>query len=139
MIKQIHTAIQINATPEKVWKVLTSFDKYHEWNSFIKTINGTIKEKNKIIVKLQGITFKPIVLTLKENKEFKWQGSLLFKGLFDGTHKFHLTDNRDGTTYFEHSETFSGVLVSLFSKMLENTKLGFETMNKELKYYVENY
>ncbi len=139
MTKQIHTTIKINATPEKVWEVLTGFDKYHEWNSFIKTINGTVKEKNKIIVKLQGMTFKPIVLTFKENKEFKWQGSLLFKGLFDGAHKFYLTDNGDGTTYFEHSEAFSGVLVPLFSKMLENTKLGFETMNKELKCYVENH
>ncbi|WP_378187443.1 hypothetical protein ACE939_03780 [Aquimarina sp. W85] len=84
------------------------------------------------------MTFKPVILTLNENCELKWLGQLCFGGLFDGEHIFKLIDNGNGTTNFEHSEHFSGILVKLFSKSLDkNTKNGFEQMNKDLKVYAE--
>ena len=62
----------------------------------------------------------------------------MFKGLFDGEHKFELIDNGDGTTTFLHSEKFKGLLVGLFKNQLENnTKKGFELMNASLKNYIE--
>ena len=64
--------------------------------------------------------FKPIILTRINNKELSWQGKLLFKGLFDGKHKFELIDNGDGTTTFIQSEKFSGIFVWLFNP--RNTK-----------------
>jgi len=139
MTKQINTSITINATKEKVWKVLTDWEKYPEWNPFIKSIRGELKVGNRIQIQLQGMQFKPTILTLNENQELKWLGHLWFKGLFDGEHKFYLTDNGDGTATFEQSEIFSGVLVKLFSKSLDqDTKSGFEQMNRELKLRVEN-
>ena len=138
MAKQIETSITINASKEKIWKILTDFEKYPEWNSFIKSVTGEVKVGNQIQIKLQGMTFKPIVLTLKENTELKWLGHLWFKGLFDGEHKFKLTDNGNGTTNFEQSENFSGIFVKLFAKSLDkDTKIGFEQMNKELKLLAE--
>jgi len=138
MAKQIKTSITINASREKVWKILTDFEKYPEWNSFVKSVSGDVKAGSRIKVKLPGMTFKPIVLTFNKDVEFKWLGHLWFKGLFDGEHRFYLTDNGDGTTNFEHSEKFSGILVKLFSKSLDkNTKAGFEQMNEELKLRAE--
>lgn len=93
MIKQIKTSIQINATKEAVWNVLMDFEKYSEWNSFIKSVTGKVEVGNIFQVKLQGMTFKPKVLTLNKSSEFKWLGHLLFKGLFDGEHRFFLIDN----------------------------------------------
>ncbi len=138
MAKQIKTSITINASKEKVWKILTDFENYNQWNSFIKSVTGTLKVGKHIKVELQGMTFKPVVLTFNENSELKWLGHLWFKGLFDGEHKFKLTDNGNGTTNFEHSENFSGILVKLFSKKIDkDTKNGFEQMNKELKLRAE--
>ncbi|MDO6759356.1 SRPBCC domain-containing protein [Tamlana sp. 2_MG-2023] len=140
MAKQIKTSITINASKEKIWKILTDFEKYHEWNSFIKSVTGEVKVGNQIKIKLQGMAFKPIVLTLKENTELKWLGHLWFKGLFDGKHKFKLTDNGNGTTNFEQSEIFSGILVKLFTKSLDkDTKNDFDQMNKELKLRAEKH
>lgn len=140
MAKQINTSITINASKEKIWKTLTDFEKYPEWNSFIKSVTGELKVGNQIQIKLQGMTFKPIVLTFKKNTELKWLGHLWFKGLFDGEHKFKLTDNGNGTTNFEQSENFSGILVKLFAKSLDkDTKNGFEQMNRELKLRVEKH
>lgn len=140
MAKQIKTSITINASKEKIWKILTDFENYPEWNSFIKSVTGKVKVGNQIEIKLQGMTFKPTVLTFNENTELKWIGHLWFKGLFDGEHKFKLTDNGNGTTTFEQNENFSGILIKLFAKSLDkDTKNGFEQMNRELKLRVEKH
>ena len=143
MAKEIKTEILINAAPEKVWSILTNFEKYPDWNPFIKSINGELKVGNKIIAHLEppeakGMTFKPTVLSYEANKEFSWLGHLLFAGLFDGQHKFELIDNKNGTTTFIQSEKFKGILVPLFKKMLDyNTVNGFNAMNKKLKELAE--
>ena len=49
-----------------------------------------------------------------------------------------IDNNPDGTTDFEHSERFSGLLVGVMSKTLDrDTKPGFENMNEKLKERVE--
>lgn len=143
MAKEIKTQILINATPEKVWSILTNFDNYPNWNPFIKSLEGEVKVGNKIIARIvppdsKGMTFNPRILTFEKNKEFKWLGHLLFSGLFDGEHKFELIDNRNGTTTFLHSEKFKGILVPLFKRLIENnSKRGFEEMNRKLKELAE--
>lgn len=143
MAKEIKTDILINATPEKVWTILTDFSNYPNWNPFIKSIKGEVKVGSKITARIEppeasGMTFKPNVLTFEPNKELSWLGHLLFAGLFDGEHKFELIDNGNGTTTFKHSEKFRGILVPLFKKQLDyNTKKGFEEMNEKLKELAE--
>jgi hypothetical protein len=143
MAKEIKTEILINVTPEKVWSILTNFDSYPNWNPFIKSIKGEVKIGNKITVRIEppeakGMTFNPKILTFENNKELSWLGHLLFAGLFDGEHKFELIAIGDGTTTFTQSEKFKGILVSLFKKQLDNnTKKGFEEMNKQLKELAE--
>lgn len=143
MAKEIKTEITISATPEKVWAILTNFENYPNWNPFIKSIKGHVAEGNKITVRLEppnakGMTFKPKVLILNTNKEFKWLGHLLFPGLFDGEHRFEIIDNGNGTTTFMQSERFRGILVPMFKKMLDNnTTNGFNLMNKKLKELAE--
>lgn len=140
MAKHITTSIKIEATPQKVWKVLTDYEKYSEWNPFITSISGNVKRGNQITVNIQKMTFNPKVLIFKENSELKWLGHLWFKGLFDGEHRFYLTANENGTTTLEHSEKFSGILVRLFSKKIDTEiKRDFKLMNKKLKERVENF
>jgi hypothetical protein len=139
MKKEIKSEILIQSTPHKIWKILTDFEKYSDWNPFIKSIQGSVKVGAKIVARIEppegkGMTFKPTVLTFDENKEFKWIGHLLFPGLFDGEHRFELIDNGNGTTTFIQAERFKGILVRLFSKMLDGSTLnGFRAMNQKLK------
>lgn len=135
---KIKTQIHIEASPEQVWQVLTDFDTYAAWNPFIVSIAGDVALGNMIDVKVQGMRFKPKVLQFETNKAFVWKGKLFIKGLFDGTHSFKLQDNGDGSTTFLHGENFSGILVPLFKKMLnEKTEPGFVAMNEALKRRVE--
>jgi hypothetical protein len=143
MKKEIKTQITIQAAPERIWEVLTQFDKYAGWNTFIKSIQGNAKVGEKIIVRLEppgakGMTFKPKVLAFETNKEFKWIGHLFFPGLFDGEHRFELIDNGNGTTTFIQAEKFKGILVRMLSKMLDGSTLnGFKAMNEQLKLEAE--
>lgn len=138
MAKEIFTSIQIEATPEVIWNVLMNTEKYPDWNPFIKWIKGDLKVGNSITVQIQDMKFKPKVLKLEPQKEFKWKGKLWIKGLFDGTHRFHLIEHGNGTTTLEHSEKFKGILVPLLSKKLDKeTKPGFLAMNEALKELVE--
>ena len=47
-MKEIKTEIIINSKPEKVWDILTNFEKHPEWNPFIKFISGNKKVDDKI-------------------------------------------------------------------------------------------
>jgi len=138
-MKQLRTEIKIKATPEKIWSILTDFEKFPQWNPMMKSFKGNLAIGQKVTVKFEqpgtsGMTFKPTITKVEPNKEFRWQGHLLFTGLFDGEHTFEIKDNKDGTCTFLHGENFKGILIPLFKKMLDvNTKQGFEMMNKALK------
>ena len=143
MPTEIKTTILINATPNKVWNILTDFNAYPNWNPFIKSISGAVKIGQKIKVEIappdaKKMIFKPEVLILENNKHFSWIGHLLFPGIFDGQHHFELIDNGDGTTTFNQSERFTGILVPLFKSQLNNnTARGFNLMNEKLKEVAE--
>lgn len=135
MATSIHTSIEINASPAQVWALLTDFDRYSEWNPFIKKIEGEIAVGNRFQAEIGNMKFKPVVLAFEKEKVFEWLGHLLIPGvIFDGQHKFELITNPDGTTTLHHSEKFTGILVPLMKKMLNNdTRAGFEAMNVALK------
>lgn len=137
--KEIRTELVIKASPAIVWSVLTDFEKYPSWNPFIKWIKGEAIEGSTITARIEppnasGMTFKPVLLSVKPQKEFRWLGHLFIPGLFDGEHIFELYENSDGSTTFVQREEFKGLLVGLFTKMLDtNTLQGFEAMNRNLK------
>lgn len=144
MAKIIYSEILIHATPEKIWNILMDFKSYPQWNPMIKSIEGIPDLRKQLTVRIEppeatGMTFKPVLQTIKDTQEFSWLGHLWIKGIFDGHHQFQLKDNLDGTTLFIQKETFTGILVPLFKKMLDiNTLNGFKLMNQELKKKAEN-
>ncbi|WP_430612073.1 SRPBCC family protein [Flavobacterium sp. JP2137] len=136
---KIETQIIIAAPPETVWRILTDFQRYPQWNPFIKSLSGAVAVGNTIKIELPDMTFSPKVLVFDENRELQWRGKLLIKGLFDGEHRFVLEALPDGATRFLHSETFSGCLVPLFkNKLINDTTKGFEAMNSQLKSIAES-
>ena len=137
--RSIRTEIIVNAPTEKVWQVLLDHESYNEWNPFIKSINGSTNEGEILEVTIQGkgndpMIFKPMVLENDENKEFRWIGVFLMKGVVDGEHYFILEDVGSNKTRFIHGETFSGILSGVFMSMIgESTHIGFIEMNEALK------
>jgi len=132
--KVIKTSIEIAASPEVIWKVLTDFSQYKNWNPFITSAEVVLRLGKHLKITAGGMSFKPEVLTVKKNKELCWKRKLLFNGIFDGEHSFEIVDHKNGTCTFKQGEIFTRVLVGLFSGKLDRqTKPGFEGMNEGVK------
>ncbi|MEZ4721394.1 MAG: SRPBCC domain-containing protein [Flavobacteriales bacterium] len=137
-MRHLQTEITIHATPEAVWKVLTDFENFPNWNPFIKSINGNQSVGGKLTVQIQppdekSMTFNPTVLVYEPMKELRWIGKGPIPGLFSGEHYFIIEDQLNGSVKFTHGEHFSGILVGFMKKMLDRTEIGFQSMNEVLK------
>ena len=141
---QLHTEIDIEASAERVWAILTDFASYPDWNPFVRSVVGEPRESARLQIVVQpsggkAMRFSPIVLTAEPNRELRWLGRFLFPGLFDGEHAFAIEPLSEGKVRFRQSEKFSGILVGLFRSSLDrDTKRGFEEMNRALKLRVED-
>ena len=139
MRHHIESAIEIEATPETVWAILTDLASYPEWNPSIPSSQGTASVGEKLINRMQtpsgkGMTLKPTVTVADANTTFEWLGHLFLPGIFDGRHRFALMATPEGNTKFTQSEDLTGVLVPFMRKYLNTTTLaGFQDMNQALK------
>lgn len=141
-MKNLQTEIIINAPAEKVWAILTDFEKYGEWNPFVLKIEGQpqLATTLKVLLKNGNGTsvFKPRVVTVVPNHKFEWLGSLPIPGLFNGQHRFEIEKISEKQIKFIHGEQFSGLLAGLIMKQIgEQTRNGFIAMNKALKQRAE--
>lgn len=138
-MKSIETDILIHAPAEEVWNILTDFSRYPEWNPFVQRIEGSPYEGEKLEVVIappgvKPMRFRPKVVRADPSRELCWLGHLLVPGLFDGEHHLELIAQGEKSTCFVQREYFSGLLVPLFWKRLdENTREGFVAMNEALK------
>ena len=139
-MKRISSEIDINASPERIWEVLTDFPKLPDWNPFMRSAEGDLTAGGRLKVYLKaskgmGMTFKPTVLKAEPNQELRWVGRILVPGIMDGEHSFSIQSSEGNPTRFVQSESFTGVLVSLMALMgvFKNALIGFEEMNEALK------
>jgi hypothetical protein len=141
-MKELHSEIEIAASPERVWDILADFAAYPRWNPFIRHISGKLEVGERLEVRLEppdsrGITMRPTVLSAEPNRQLRWLGHLLVPGIFDGEHTLATELLEENRVRFVQHEAFKGVLVPLVARSLANTLRGFEEMNKALKEQAE--
>jgi hypothetical protein len=144
MAKQLRAEIDIHATPERVWQVLTDLPAYPGWNPFITRAEGEVRQGGRLTLRMQPVggramTFRPTVLEATEGRRLRWLGRLLVAGLFDGEHSFTIRPLGDGQVRLVQQEDFRGLLVPLLARSLDRRTLpGFERMNQALKRRAEH-
>ena len=102
----VNSGVDIAATTDKVWEVLTDFARYEQWNPSMR-IEGVAETGTKLVVHMSaagahGVTFQPKVLSAIPGRKLRWLGKLGFHGIVDGEHYFILTPKEDGTTHLDH-------------------------------------
>jgi hypothetical protein len=140
---EIRTEIHIEASAPRVWRALTDFKAFPDWNPFVLAVEGEPKKgaRLKVTIRTAGggdMTFRPRVLAANEGRELRWRGRLLVPGVFDGEHYFEVSELGNGRSRLVHGERFSGLLVPWLRRGLESsTRSGFMAMNRAVKRRLE--
>ena len=141
-MKELRTEIEIQASPEKVWQVLTDLDKYPEWNPFIHQAHGKAQAGEKVDITFRSgskeMTLHCKVLAVNPSKELCWKYHVIHPSLFSGEHHFTIEPTGSNRVRFIDRELFNGLLVPLQAKDIDtNSRRGFEAMDKALKVRAE--
>jgi hypothetical protein len=134
----VTTEIEIAASAQTVWRVLTELHHYPEWNPFIRAargsldIGGTVRLSPRTSIGVP-LRFHATVVTRDEPRELRWRGQFIGSWLATGDHSFVIEPIGDRRVRFVQSEKFTGLIPRLAAHLLEGeTRHGFLEMNREL-------
>jgi hypothetical protein len=141
MAKELRaTPVEIQASPEQVWAVLTDFSSFPRWNPFIRKASGPITpgSKIKIELRLYGKTLMPLSPTLimvEPPGELRWFAGNKPSGVFDVERFFILEPNASGGTLFRQGEDCTGFLAPFILSLGLETRIlrGYERLGRALK------
>ncbi len=142
-LKEIRTEIDIKASPEKTWEVLTDFNSFPKWNPFIRQICGTPKVGSNLQIHLhtssgRSRTYRPTVTKVEPHLELRWYGKFFIPGMFNGERIFTIEPLKANHVRFVHMEIFTGFAVALAGNRLDKDMCqSFAMMNNALKERVE--
>ena len=138
----IHSEIEIAATPEQVWAVLTDTAAYKNWAAFMVSVAGEIADGNTISLEFQLNPKKAKrvaidhVIQVTEGREFYWAEE--GPGGIRENHHFAVHPVEAGKTRFVQSDEIMGGLTLLMGwKLSQIYCAGYQAFNEALKREVE--
>ena len=134
----VSVAIDIKATPEKIWALLTDAADMPRWNSTVTRIEGRIAlgQQLKLRVPISNRTFKVKVDAFEPHTRLVWSdGSAVFRG----ERVYSLVPKAGGWTTFAMAEVFTGFMLPLISRSLPDFKPVFEQYAADLKKEAEGH
>lgn len=139
----LHTEIEIDASRQKVWRVLFDKENWDKWNSFLfdRDPSMAFKHGQEVMLSLlrncaeEETEFQPLVTLVQPEVCLGWVS--VIPG-FRSENIFELEEIGIGRTRYSHRENFSGLLTRVFLPFIrEDEQRGMERMARELKRYVE--
>jgi uncharacterized protein YndB with AHSA1/START domain len=105
--------VNIRATAERIWSVLTDAENFPRWNSTVADIEGRIAEGARLRIRVPGTDriFTARVSGVVPTKRMVWTGG--FTPIFKGVRTFDLSPRGDGSTDFAMEQRFSGLMLPL--------------------------
>ena len=143
MTKRLRTDVDIDATPERVWEVLTDLAAYPTWNPFIVQAEGAVELGRRLTLTMKPLggratTLRPRLVEVDVPRRLRWRGTVGVPGLMDAEHTFTLEPRGSGTRLV-HQEDFRGVLVPFLAASLDRSTLpAFMAMNEALRSRAEH-
>ncbi|WP_428239498.1 SRPBCC family protein [Gynuella sp.] len=144
MRREVRTEIEIDTSIQDVWKVLTDFDTYHQWNPFLTRIQGNLQVGNELHISVtfpnqDSMNFKASVVAVEEGNNIRWFGKFLLKSIFSGTHSLELESISEHRCRLINREEYGGFLIRfMWAKLAQNAADGFMQMNQGLKRFCEH-
>ncbi len=128
----ISTTIQ--ASPERIWELLTNTANLPKWNSTISSIEGKIAAGEKIKLVVKAAPERVFNLTISEftpAKRLAWRDGMA--PMFAGVRTYTLTPQPDHSTNFEMVEVLSGLMLPMIAGSLPDFAPSFEQYAADLK------
>ena len=138
-MKEVRSEVEINSYPESVWRILTDFATYDQWNPFINKIIGVPREGSKIDIHIESPSgknrkYSPRITKVEEGRELRWVGKSSLPGFLNAEHIFTIEELQPGRVRFIQREVFDGLHTRLFGKSVDtDVRQGFQDMNGALK------
>src|SRR2546425_2855195 len=136
---ELRTEIEIDAPAERVWAVLLDFERFPDWNPFIRAIGrqALVGSRLEVLLGASGtglMRFRPTGKAVVPTRELRWLGRLGPPRLFDGEHIFQIEPLGPTRAQFVQRERFRGLFVPLLARSLNrDARRGFEEMNRALR------
>lgn len=111
--------IEIAASPEAVWDVLTAFERWPSWNPEVKSmsIQGPVAEGTVFRWKAGPGTITSTIRRVEPPRLIAWTGKTLgIKAIH-----FYWLESRDGRTFVRTAESYEGLVVRLLRRSLQKT------------------
>ncbi len=127
--RQTTVSVDIAASPETIWKLLTDAASYPAWNSTILEMNGKIAAGGKIELRAKLAPTRVFKLKIKEfvpHQRLVWGDAM-------GTRVFTLSENSNNRTCLTMSEKIGGPLFPLFARMIPPFDESFNQFAADLK------
>jgi hypothetical protein len=140
---ELNNEVEIDASAERVWQLLTDFATYPQWNPYIQGITGNLTTGNRLTVTLQPTrgrrtTVRPTVLNVEDSHELRWVDRIVLPGVRDVEHVFQIDRLGPERVRFTQREICTGVLASFhMPSSSAGTRQGFREMGRALKMRAE--
>lgn len=139
-MKNCHSQIIIQAPVTKVWKLLTDFDRYPDWNPLVGKVWGTVQQKRIIFAHILPLkTVFPLQITsFKPQQRLAWKGVLLKNSILMGEHYYSLKALDKQSTELQHGEDFTGWASQWMNQsLLTHLEDSYQYHNQKLKIIAE--
>lgn len=142
-MRTLSSEIEIDASSDVVWQVLTDFGSYQDWNPVEirmagEPVAGTVLEHTSKIPGRKPMQFRPTITEAQPGKVLAWEGRLFMPGLFDVHHRFELEALPGQRTRLRQLERFSGIFIPFTGSTLRKTREAFEIANRAIKLRAES-
>jgi hypothetical protein len=140
MSTNISTTIEIAATPERVWAVLTDFASYPAWNPVFCEASGELAVGNQITLKTiqprndRTMTVKVKVVAARPAAELRWESRVL--GVSSSKRSFILSPDVHGT-HLTQTGAYEGLFTSFPAKTISRIRANFDAINEAVKEQAE--
>lgn len=130
---EYRVGVNVNASPEEVWAVLTAAEDYPDWNSTVVSLEGVIAKGEEIKLKSTvdpKRTFELEVSTFEPAQKLVWEDG---NNAFRGVRTFIITAREDGTTDVTMAEVLSGSMMGMIEGKLPDFRPSFDAFAADLK------
>jgi hypothetical protein len=113
------TEFPIEASPARVWAVLSDFAAWPDWNPSVPRISGECRVGSTLRLTLAmpgrpSANVSAVVTLADPDRGLHWHGNVGGDRIFSGTREFDIAAQPDGTVLVTHVEDVSGLLFPLF-------------------------